>query len=520
MCTVLWIAFLTTNSLVTRGTTRQTEEYLADKISAIGRMVANSEIVIEGLSGQRPTEEIAVYANEVEHLTNTKFVVVLDMDLIRKSHPVKSEIGNFFSNIDDAAASLEGKEYVTLAEGLMGYGKRAFTPVIDEEGNQIGVVVVGIGIDAVNEAIRDSRQNIYISMLVGISIGVIGAAFLGTHIKSILFNLEPFQIATLLKEREAMLDSVKDGVIAVDRDLKITLINDSVSRILNEKQVNQEMTEDYIRNYLPMFEEILITGKEQLHIEGEIYDIPLIFNCVPIIVENEVVGALGTFQDKTELKKMGQELAGIQLYTDALRAQSHEFMNKLHVVLGLVQMKDYQKLENYIQQIVHRTETEFNFIVDKIKSPVFAGFLLGKYSKAREERIEFILTSKSYLPEIKNNEFMNQLIEIVGNLINNAVEAVIHQSTKKIILGVHYQKDHIDIEVIDNGPGIERQIRESIFEKGFSTKGEKRGLGLFLIYQTVRSLKGDIELYTIVGKGTTFKIKIPYRNEKGVDELD
>lgn len=510
MCVVFSVAFLTTNLWVTKGITKQAQENLASNITSVARLVANSEVVIDGLKGERSEIEIATYASEVESLTGTDFVVVLDMNLMRKSHPIESVIGGTFSNPEDAAAALEGEEYITYAEGVMGMGKRVFTPIWSEDGSQIGVVVVGVSIEAVNQAILSGRSIIYYSMLIGLSLGIMGATILGRHVKTILFNLEPFEIAKLLKEREAMLDSVKEGVIAVDRDLKVTLINGEVKKILNTNDMTPEIMEHYISEYLPYFQQVLNTGQEQLHIEEEIRQIPVIFNCVPITLEGKVVGALGTFQDKTELKRMGEELAGIQLYTDTLRAQSHEFMNKLHVLLGLVQLKDYDKLSMYIQQVVYQSEAEVNFIVDKIKSPVFAGFLLGKYCKAREENIEFVLTENSFLPEIQNTDLVHQLVEIVGNLINNGMEAVANAPQKKMTLFICYEENQIQIEVTDNGSGIERHIRESIFEKGFSTKGENRGLGLFMIQQTIRSLKGDLELYTIIGKGTTFKVSIPY----------
>lgn len=517
ICGVLIIAFLVTNLLISRDVTTRTNDHLSEKVMNIARMVAQAEVVVDGLQGDRPKAEVQVYANKVMELTDVGFVVVLDMNLIRLSHPDETAIGGTFSMVDDAAAALEGEEYVTVAEGILGLGKRAFTPIYNEDGKQIGVVVVGVSMDEVNSAIQDSRWHIYTGSMIGLCFGIFGAFFLGRHIKRILFNLEPIQIATLLKERDAMLQSVKEGIIAVDNNKRITLVNEEATRILQLKHEATELTDLNVGEHIPIFQKVLETGKERIHMEEVINDIDVLLNCVPIVVDDEIVGAITTFRDKSEVKKLSEELTGIQLYTEMLRTQSHEFMNKLHVVLGMVQIGSYDKLSEYIQQVVHQYEKEVDFIVGKIKNPIFAGFLLGKCSKARENDIEFIVTEDSFLPNLEDNDFVHQLIEIVGNLINNAFDALKESENKKIELFILYEEGKIYIEVRDTGKGIPKEVREHIFEKGFSTHGENRGLGLHLVQQNVRRLHGEIEMYTVTGKGTAFHIALQYRDEEGIN---
>ncbi len=106
----------------------------------------------------------------------------------------------------------------------------------------------------------------------------------------------------------------------------------------------------------------------------------LISNTVPIRSREAVVGAICTFRDKTEVSQLLQRLDGMMSYVDALRTTSHEFMNKLHVILGLLNMKSYGKLEEYVLQTAHRYRADIGDIQHRIKSPVVAGFLISKCS--------------------------------------------------------------------------------------------------------------------------------------------
>jgi two-component system sensor histidine kinase DcuS len=110
----------------------------------------------------------------------------------------------------------------------------------------------------------------------------------------------------------------------------------------------------------------------------------LISNTVPVRSQNAMVGAISTFRDKTEVSQLLQRLDGMVNYVDALRTTSHEFMNKLHVILGLLNMKSYDKLEEYVLQTAHTYQADIGEIQHRIKSPVVAGFLIGKIQRAKE----------------------------------------------------------------------------------------------------------------------------------------
>jgi CitB family two-component system sensor histidine kinase MalK len=186
-------------------------------------------------------------------------------------------------------------------------------------------------------------------------------------------------------------------------------------------------------------------------------------------------------------------------------------MNKLHVILGMVRMECYDEINGYITGIAKQYQEEVGFVDHRIKDPVLAGFLLGKLSRAREMGVDLILTDESYLPKPTAPNIIHELITIVGNLIDNAMEAVGQSSVKRIYVWLDYMDGILSLEVTDTGAGIPVDTAEKIFTKGYSTKADDRGLGLFLVQRSLDKLQGKIEFSSEPGKGTRFRIDLPYQ---------
>ncbi len=514
VCTVVIFSLLVTDILISHNVERTTEDSQAEKAKTIAHIVANDSIVIDGLIGKTDTAAIQTYTNRILKNTGVQFIVVMDMNGIRKSHPNPQKIGHHFIGGDEGPA-LKGKEHVSLAEGTLGISMRVFVPVFSETGEQLGAVAVGISADNVKERVKESRHIIYIGVGVGVLVGIIGAILLARHIKKSLFGLEPHRIAKILEERNTMLQSVKEGIIAVDKEANVTLINNEAKRLFKKSGLEEDFIGKDVELYMPnsRIKEVLKTGEVQLNEEQNIYGITIVTNRVPLYVKGEIVGAIATFRDKTEIRKLAEELTGIRLYAEALRAQSHEFMNKMHVVLGLTHMKQYEELQKYISGMVSEHQYEIGGIMKRIKSPVFAGFLLGKLSYAREKNIKLIISEDSYMPEIEDESITHELITIVGNLIDNALEAVTNCEKKQVEVEIQYG-DTLTITVQDTGKGIQEEEIGSLFTKGYSTKGDNRGYGLYLVKESIQRINGEIHVYSLVGKGTTITIEIP----KGRDE--
>jgi len=509
VCTVVIVSLLVTDILISHNVERATEDNQEEKAKTIARIVANDSIVIDGLTGKVDTSLIQVYTNKLLKSTDVQFIVVMDMNGMRKSHPDPQKIGHHFLGGDEGPV-LKGKEHVSLAKGTLGISMRVFVPILADTGEQLGAVAVGISADNIKERVKESRHIIYIGVGVGILVGIIGAILLARHIKKSLFGLEPHRIAKILEERNTMLQSVKEGIIAVDKEAKITLINSEAKRILKKGGLTEDFIGKDIELYTPnsRMKEVLQTGEVQLNEELNFYGVAIVTNRVPLYVKGEIVGVIATFRDKTEIRKLAEELTGIRLYAEALRAQSHEFMNKMHVVLGLTHIKQYEELQKYVSSMVSEHQYEIGGIMKKIQSPVFAGFLLGKLSYAREKNIKLIIKEDSYLPEIYDERIIHELITIVGNLINNALDAVMNCEKKQVEVGIQ-DGDTLIITVQDTGKGIHEDEIDALFIKGYSTKGDNRGYGLHLVKESIQRINGEIYVHSLLGTGTTITIEIP-----------
>jgi CitB family two-component system sensor histidine kinase MalK len=512
VCLVVAFSLLITDILISTRVAKGTEESQAEKARNVARMIAHSPLIIEAMSGKRDQKDIQSFTNDITKATNVYFIVVMDMKGIRKSHPDPKKIGQPFAGGDEGPV-LRGHEHISIAKGSLGPSLRSFTPIKDAAGKQIGAVAVGISLDNVNSAVNKSRQGIFIGTIIGVIIGIIGAVILARYIKKILLGLEPFAISKLLEERSAMLQSVREGIVAVDQDSNITLVNRAALKLFEKAGLNDSPVGKNIEEYMSStrLSELLKTGTAELDEEQNLNGITILTNRVPVIVGHNVVGAIATFRDKTELQVLAEQLTGVRNYADALRAQSHEFMNKLHVILGMVHMGYYDKAVEYINETVNHRMNEIGSVTKRIKDPVLAGFLIGRLSNARESGVELAVSCENQVPQPADSDVTHELITIVGNLIDNAIDAVSECDIKNITVTFDYADEILTIEVKDTGKGMSEQLQDKIFEKGYSTHGENRGYGLYLVSQAVKKLEGELILSSKPGKGTVFAIYVPYK---------
>lgn len=511
---VLAIVLTSTAYFTSRIMAQNIQDSMARQAASVARMVAKSDVVVDGLAGRRAPADIQHYAMDNLDSARVRFIVVLDMNGIRQSHPNVDLIGQLLVG-GDGGPVLRGEEYISVAEGTLGHSLRAFTPVYDRDGHQIGAVLVGILMDYVNQAVQSAHTIIFLATAVGLVIGAAGALLLARHIKHILFGLEPEAIAKRLVERSAMLQSVREGILAIDTTGAITLLNDEARRLLRLAGIDGDPMGKPVQQFFPQtrLPDVVVTGKTHLNEDHDFYGLPLLVNRIPLIVDGVSVGAIATFRDKTEVKQLAEELTGVRGYVEALRSQAHEFMNKLHVILGLVQLESYDQLSSYVNRIALDHQAEISFVGQRIRDPVLAGFILSKLSLARERDVHLLLTEDSNLPLQPAEAVTHELVTILGNLLENAFDAVRDQPQPQIELQLQQAFDHLLIIISDNGCGIPPELGEAIFHRGISAKGPDRGLGLALVHDSLRRLQGRISYVSPPGAGTTFYVTIPSAKE-------
>lgn len=490
----------------------------------IARTVSCSPTVREALSAGGDPAQVQPYAEAVRQANGIQFVVVIDMEGIRLSHPDPARVGGRFTGGDERPALL-GAETISTAAGSLGPSVRAFSPVYGKGGRQVGAVAVGLPVSSIREAVGQNMWLLYGAILIGGSLGVIGAILVARRFKQMMFGMEPDEIARLLEERSAMLQSAKEGILSVDKNLHITLMNAEAQRLIGENERLDGSvrhgsaagpSESDFRSLLRM-DRVLSTGDPVCDLEVESGGIALLVNVVPIRIEGRLEGAMATFRDKTEIVLLLERLSGISMYAEALRAQTHEFMNKLHIIMGLNDMKRYDRLGSYLQEAIPSLQIEAGAVTSQVKDPVMAGFLLGKLSRLKEAGVRLTVHEEGILPEAPEPSVSRELVTIVGNLLENAIEAPRPEGMpKEVHLSFICRDKRLMIEVWDNGTGIAAESSDQMYEQGYSTKGDDRGVGLYLVRRSAERLGGSVWLHRRDGEmsGARFTVELPYRTEK------
>lgn len=505
------VALLITNALISSSIEIEIKDSLGRQATRVAHLIARSSIVIEGLTREEYLTAMQIYTNESAEAAGVDYIVILDMQGMRKTHPIQKVAGENYVGGDETEA-LAGKEYISMERGTLGHSLRSFVPVLTPDGQQIGVVVVGVSMDEIREFVRGVGKVLMVATVFGMTVGIVGAFMLSHNIKNILFGLEPEAIAKRLEERNAMLQSVHEGIIAVDRQGIITLVNDEALRMLNLAGLHDNPIDKPVQDYVPntRLMEVIGSGEMELNQEQDFHGVSVLTNRLPIMVGGKIVGAISTFRDKTEVKMLAEQLTGVRDYVDALRAQAHEFMNQLHVILGLVKLESYGQLAMYINRIVSEHEAELSFVAKRIREPVLAGFILSKLSLAREKNVVMHLAEESDVPQPKQERIVHEMVTIIGNLVENAFDAVRNSDPKEVELHMYCDEGILYIHVSDTGEGISPEMNDDLFKKGVSSKGDNRGFGLYLVQQSLDRLQGNIEFETRPGEGTVFTVSIPY----------
>ncbi|NLY74639.1 MAG: sensor histidine kinase [Firmicutes bacterium] len=438
---------------------------------------------------------------------NNSILLFIDHQIMGNIAPVpfSERIENFLAAIPNRTIFVPGNKL-----GIKNYDYIFFPLPSDASFKAIG------GIARSRNEILEAlfRQKFFLSALIGFSLifGFIGVNLLARNIKKSIFGMEPKQIASLLEQNTTILQSTFEGIIALDQEGSITLINKQAQKILpTDIEMAGQPVETFFKGLNT--KKVLETGEAIFNQQQVIGESIIVYNCVPIKTKNGILGAVITLRDLTEFQKVAEELVEVKNYTQALRSQAHEFLNKLQSLSGLIQLGKYETALALLHETTAAQQDLISFLANAFSTSAVSGILLGKYNRARELNIKFEINRSSRIPQkVKIPD--NELVCIVGNLIENAFEALraSNQPSKEVWVKIFPKGGYLKIAVADNGPGIPPTIRKQIFERGFTTKqGNNKGIGLNLVRQSVEHLHGTIRFRS--HKKTLFLVKIPLRKE-------
>ncbi|MFJ8065672.1 ATP-binding protein [Psychrobacillus sp. NPDC096426] len=451
-------------------------------------------------------------AEQVKDQVNASNIIIESREEIIYSHVNPSLVGQ--KSLDDTSyhALIFGGSNnfeVEREQGSVLVGKVPIIADFGEYTQVIGTVSVEFLEKDIYQSIYERIKIIIIASSIVLLLGIIGGIFLTKSIRKDTLGLEPHEIASLYRERSAILLSVKEGIIAIDENGLLTLINHSAKSMLN---LNEE---DFIGQHIGhvlqdiKIDDVLQTGKTAHNVEVLINEKMFIFNLIPIIENGNVVGVVSSFRDKTELKKLMNTITEVRDYSEGLRAQTHEYANKLYLLSGLLQLERYQDALEFIQKesITHQQQNQILF--NQIHDANVQAILLGKLGKASEKKITLVIDAGSYVDPLPSHIEVADIVTIIGNLIDNALDAVAHQKEKRVNFSITGLGNDIIIEVTDNGKGISDDLLESLFTMGYSSKGENRGYGLYNVKRIVESLGGTIEVSNERNGRSIFTVYLP-----------
>ncbi|QZY54179.1 ATP-binding protein [Crassaminicella profunda] len=490
------------------------QEKVEGNIKNVAMILSNSPDIKKSLN-ERDATKIQNHAKEIlSRLDGVDIITIADMNGIRYAHPNQERIGKGFVGGDEVKVIKEGVSYVSQAKGTLGVSIRAFEPIVYKD-EQIGFVMAGV----LYEDIQKFRRHAFLTMcgftLFGIFLGILGAFIIAKRIRDSLLGLEPDEIVYLYRENRAMLKSIREGIIAIDANGRITLVNDYAIKILNIN--NPNVIGEHVLDVFPTSRllEVLKSGEREYNEEQIINDTIILTNRVPIKDGDEIIGAMASFNDRTKIKRLAEEITGVRQIIQALRANTHEFMNKLHVILGLIELNEINEVRKYIKGVVKEQEQIRFFLMKKIKNPTISAIILGKLNRAKELKINMEVAPNSYLEKHYKNIQNENLVTIIGNLLDNAMEAIMKKGKDgEIYLRIEDIDGVIEIEVDDNGIGIKQENIENIFKRGFTTKKEEGGTGLFLVEKSINQLNGQVFVDSKFKEGTNILVRIPKEEKK------
>jgi len=491
----------------------QFKRMIAKNARNIALLVAEHPDIKKALGLPKGEQVIQPIAEKLRKETGVKAIIIIDNDDKIYSHPISYELGAKFQEEEEGKA-LDYLPQTKESQTIIGPSIRSKAPII-RDGIKVGEVIV----DALVNEIQSTKYSLYgkllLAIFAGLVVSVIAAASLAKRVKNIIYGMEPSEIALLLKQREGIIESIREGIIAIDSDSNITLINSAAKKLFG---IDRDITGQPLEPILPgtALCQVVQTGKAQWDMELNIRGKKFLAQLIPIYKGKTIAGAIGSFRDLTEVRAQAEQMTGVALYVEALRAQNHEFKNKLQAIAGLIQLEEYEKALSFISEITSAHQSQISFIAKRFKNPSVGGILLGKSSRCSELGIDFQIDPDSFCSEVESFDNLS-LIMIIGNLLENAIEAVqkMPKERRKVYFGLFEESGKIIINVRDYGMGIEPECMPYIFEKGYSTKegSHSRGYGLYNVKNRVEELDGDIEVESTPGEGTDFIVTLPHRGE-------
>jgi two-component system, CitB family, sensor kinase len=448
------------------------------------------------LTDELANGQLQQLATEIQQRTDVLFVVITNDQGIRLSHPNRDELGRHVST--DPSEALAGHEVVTRQSGTLGRSVRAKVPVLAPNSNRVvGEVSVGISTAAVHHQLWTDVRAATVLVGVALLIGVVGSVLLSRRWRGLTLGLQPNEMAELIRGQAAVLHGIDEGVLAVDTDWKTTFVNDEACRLLEVSNESGRRVEE-IGLTLRVLE--VFRSADSTPTLATVGDRIVVVSARRVSRKGQNLGTVLVVRDRTDIESLTRQLDAVQLMSTALRAQRHEFANRLHLLNGLLQSGHAEEAAQYVEELLGSGPLGSALPgIDTIRDAFLQAFLAAKAASAREAGVTLMIGENSWVPG--RLTLPVDVTTVLGNLLDNAIDAARTGANETKIVEVELLQDGstLHIAVADTGDGVAPDFVEHVFTEGKSTKLESgipggRGIGMALSRQISRALGGDIRL--------------------------
>lgn len=477
---------------------------IKNTLQEVSEAICNDKMVQSKLYNKENDNAIQEYSKDfIKIFDDVDIIVISDMTGKKYSHLDENQIGEIFIGEDKYNVLNYGESYFSMKAGSMGTTFRWFQPIYYNE-VQVGFIMTGKYYDIINFMNNKVKIIYFFIFIICLSISGLGSMIFANKIKRAMLNLEPYEIARLYEEKNILFDSVKDGIIALNKKNEVTEINKICYNMFENFNVDEviEKLDVYIKSRVDIeMKEFIINNKK------------IFVTIKAIFKEDDYLGVIITLTDRSGINKIAKEITGVDEVIKNLRVSAHEFKNNLYVILGLLQLKEYDEATNYIlklQEIEKSNSIKFSNIED---SYVHA-LLMSRELAAKEKKISLTVSEESFLQENHGIISSFDIVTILGNLLENAFEACSSVKIKEKMVEVSLFEDEevVEIQVRDNGRKIDSLVKNNIFDEGISSKSEGRGIGLHLVKSRVELYNGNIDIEEF--ENEKIFVVIIYKGEK------
>jgi len=484
------------------------------------RQIATNPMIIQSML-QHDYDKIRSYIDTLQHsYSDANYIVIGDAKEIRVTHPNPDQIGYHMIGGDNSPALLRKESFISMGRGSYGFAIRGKAPILDSNGSVIGIVSVGYLLNSIASWRSLYLQPIIAMMIMMLLSSILAAYYFSNHIKRKMLNMEPEEIALSLRMESAILQSVYEGVIAVNSVGLIYSINQNARQILGISSDTQSLDGTSICDIVAPCRFFIPDENQQAAVKDEILSLNgdyVIASRVPCQLDGNALGWVVSFRRKDDINTLSHQLSQVQQHAESLRVMRHEYANKLSTIGGLIQLGAYDDALKTIRQESNQQQQLVDFFISTFNNNLVAGLLLSKYIRAQELglTLEFDPTCRlsKALPDALSGD---DLTTILGNLLDNAFEATLKNpaSSKCISLLISDQSNELVIEIADNGTGIAPEIADKIFERGITTKEDSgHGYGMYLIQRYVSHAGGHIILDEAEPTGAIISLFIPLQGQ-------